>query len=740
MATLQTKWVNIGSLSFYNITLTGKSGSGFGTISNTQNGSSNEDLDSVFSGADVQSLYHTTAGTGYVTFVLTGNRPNSTFATLKIGSLTLARTAASYSYNSGSNITSWIWSQSSTPFSGGNNADKEITWDDGQASVSAPTTSSVTFNNPASANTTATVALSAPGGGGTLQYACEAGDPTPDNWQTGNTFTISRYYYGTVYARARRSSSAVSNTVNAARPGFLIGDTGVNPSNSTIAHNATAASTVVTYGTYGEAYSVRVNNGSTNLGATIANSVGTATISFTSSLPTAGNTTTYEIFVRRPTSTGGDGSAYHATDDTFTVTRSAAPDTTPNAFSFTDVTNVALSSVQTSNTITVAGLNTSTSVSISGGTYSKNGGGYTSANTTAVNGNTFAVRHTASGSFSTAASCTLNIGGVTDAYSSTTLAADSTPNAFAFTDKTGNVGTEQNSSALITGINTSSTVSRSYGTATFAVSASASTPAAGSFDASAKTVNGYTKYVHVKQNASTSYSTTLSSSFAVGGVSDIWYVTSNAFAADTVPDQFSFTDVTTALSTVSYSYAQITAISTGITVSRSSGAATFAVSSSTSVPSSGSFNTSNKTITNNQYIHVKQTSSSSSSTTLSSVFAAGGVSATWNLITVGSSGSGAGYGLQVFPPSGTIPRLDTTDRTVRVLGVHTGTLASAGSSSTVTQAGFSSSDATIGVEWQTSGNPEYFSLSSSGTSLTIARSSNDPSSFSYQYQLRIFRI
>jgi len=738
MATLQTKWVNIGSLSFYNITLTGKSGSGFGTISNTQNGSSNEDLDSVFSGADVQSLYHTTAGTGYVTFVLTGNRPNSTFATLKIGSLTLARTAASYSYNSGSNITTWIWSQSSTPFSGGNNADKEITWDDGQASVSAPTTSSVTFNNPASGNTTATVALSASGGGGTLQYACEVGDTTPDNWQTGTTFTISRGF-GTVYARARRSSSTVSNTVSATRPGFLIGDTGVNPSSSTIAHNTTTATTVVTYGTAGDTYAVRVNNGSTNLGTALANSQGTATISFTSSLPTAGNTTTYEIFVRRPTSTGGDGSTYYATNDTFTVTRSVAPDTTPNAFTFTDVTNVALSSAQTSNTITVAGLNTSTSVSISGGTYSKNGGGYTSANTTAVNGNTFAVRHTASGSFSTAASCTLNIGGVTDAYSSTTLAADSTPNAFAFTDKTGNVGTEQNSSALITGINTNSTVSRSYGTATFAVSASASTPAASSFNASAKTVNGYTKYVHVKQNASTSYSTTLSSSFAVGGVSDIWYVTSNAPAADGTPDQFSFTDVTSALSTVSYSYAQITGISTSITASRSSGAATFAISGSTSVPSSGNFNTSNKTITNNQYIHVKQTSSSSNSTTLSSVFAAGGVSATWNLITVGAAGSGAGYGLQVFPPSGTIPRLDTTDRTIRVLGVHTGTLA-AGSSATVTQAGFSSTDATIGIEWQTSGDPQYASLSSSGTSLTISRSSSDPSSFGNTYQLRIFRI
>ena len=98
------------------------------------------------------------------------------------------------------------------------------------------------------------------------------------------------------------------------------------------------------------------------------------------------------------------------------------------------------------------------------------------------------------------------------------------------------------------------------------------------------------------------------------------------------------------------------------------------------------------------------------------------------------------FGLQIFPTSGTIPRLDTTDRTIRVLGVHTGTLAAGGSSATVTQAGFSSTDATIGVEWQTSGDPQYTSLTSSGTSLTVSRSSNDPSSSGNTYQLRIFRI
>jgi hypothetical protein len=43
------------------------------------------------------------------------------------------------------------------------------------------------------------------------------------------------------------------------------------------------------------------------------------------------------------------------------------------------------------------------------------------------------------------------------------------------------------------------------------------------------------------------------------------------------------------------------------------------------------------------------------------------------------------------------------------------------------------------VEWQTSGDPQYVTLSSSGTSLTVTRA-NDPSSFSNNYQVRIFRV
>jgi hypothetical protein len=97
-------------------------------------------------------------------------------------------------------------------------------------------------------------------------------------------------------------------------------------------------------------------------------------------------------------------------------------DGTCDAFTFTDATGVTTSSTQTSDAITVSGLGVgvSVAVSITGGTYSKNGGSYVSTAGTAVNGDTFAVRHTASASAGTAVNTVLTIGGVSDTFTSTT--------------------------------------------------------------------------------------------------------------------------------------------------------------------------------------------------------------------------------------------------------------------------------------------------------------------------------
>ena len=142
----------------------------------------------------------------------------------------------------------------------------------------------------------------------------------------------------------------------------------------------------------------------------------------------------------------------------------APPDTQPDAFTFTDQTDVPVSSARTSNTITVAGMDAgaSATVTVTGGTYSKNSGAHTSASGTAQNGDTFAVRHTSSASNSTATNTTLTIGGVNDTFTSTTEAAasDVTPNAIDFPNinVVNGSGTTNTATRTITGINTTITL------------------------------------------------------------------------------------------------------------------------------------------------------------------------------------------------------------------------------------------------------------------------------------------
>ncbi len=111
--------------------------------------------------------------------------------------------------------------------------------------------------------------------------------------------------------------------------------------------------------------------------------------------------------------------------DTFSVT--TLDDTTPNAFTFTDQTGVALSAVTDSNAITVADITAPVAISITGGEYAINGGAYLSSNSTVSNGDTVVVRVAASASYSTAANAMLTIGGVSDTFTVTTVAVGETP-------------------------------------------------------------------------------------------------------------------------------------------------------------------------------------------------------------------------------------------------------------------------------------------------------------------------
>ena len=201
-----------------------------------------------------------------------------------------------------------------------------------------------------------------------------------------------------------------------------------------------------------------------------------------------------------------------------TVTQIA--DTTPDPFAFTGQTDVTLSTVVTSNTITVSGINSPATITITGGEYSINSGAFTSASGTVNNGNTVQVRQTSSGSYSTATNTTLTIGGVSDTFSVTTIAADTTPDPFTFADQTGvSLGTVATSNTItVSGINSPATITITGGV--YSINGGVFTSASGTVN------NGDT--VQVRLTSADAYSTTTSATLTIGGVSDTFSVTTLA--------------------------------------------------------------------------------------------------------------------------------------------------------------------------------------------------------------------
>lgn len=97
-------------------------------------------------------------------------------------------------------------------------------------------------------------------------------------------------------------------------------------------------------------------------------------------------------------------------------------DITPTPFTFVDVTDADLSTLYVSNSVTIGGLSSDAPISITTGEYRKNGGSWTSADGTVVNGDTVEVRRTSSSIYSTTLGTTLTVGTYSDTYGITTKA------------------------------------------------------------------------------------------------------------------------------------------------------------------------------------------------------------------------------------------------------------------------------------------------------------------------------
>ena len=102
----------------------------------------------------------------------------------------------------------------------------------------------------------------------------------------------------------------------------------------------------------------------------------------------------------------------------------AAGDTTPDAFAFTDLTGQPLGSTISSNIVTITGLTAPAVVTISGDPscqFSVNGGAATAVEGSVVVTDTLQLKVTSSAVTSDTVSCTPNVGGVTDTWTVETV-------------------------------------------------------------------------------------------------------------------------------------------------------------------------------------------------------------------------------------------------------------------------------------------------------------------------------
>ncbi|WP_428385138.1 polysaccharide lyase family 7 protein [Nevskia ramosa] len=208
----------------------------------------------------------------------------------------------------------------------------------------------------------------------------------------------------------------------------------------------------------------------------------------------------------------------------------AAADTTPDAFSFASTVDAPLGSTQTSEAISVSGITAPTPISIVGGYYSVGGGPFSDRASSVVNGDVVRVQQIASSNFSTTATSVLKIGMVGGSYAVTTVAADTTPDAFSFTPTVdAPLGGVQTSEAIMVGgINTGVLISVMGGS--YSINGQTFTDLTGGA--------GRGDSVRVQQAASSDFSTTTTAVLKIGTVSGDYAVTT--LAADKMPDTFAF--------------------------------------------------------------------------------------------------------------------------------------------------------------------------------------------------------
>ena len=316
-------------------------------------------------------------------------------------------------------------------------------------------------------------------------------------------------------------------------------------------------------------------------------------------------------------------------------------DLAPDQFTIDPQNDANTSTMYTSNTVTVSGLDPYASILVSatGGTVdvgtSSLSGTFVSNTTVSTSSSgtfVFAARGSSSTTYSDTRTVSVLVGGISAPYIISTAAPDVQPNAFVFTDTTNaTTSTSYTSSQItLTGMspNTAITATSTGGTidlgtsslsGTFATSKTATTSANG------------TLVLAAKGTSSTQYGNSTPVTVTVGGLSSVYNITTQV--ADIIPDVFTIDAVanTTPNTVYTSNTVTVTGLSAGISVLVSANNGTIDVGTSTL---SGSFATSNTVTTSGSGTFVfatKGTSSSEYGSTSYVTVTINGISAIFNI-------------------------------------------------------------------------------------------------------------
>ena len=331
-----------------------------------------------------------------------------------------------------------------------------------------------------------------------------------------------------------------------------------------------------------------------------------------------------------------------------------AQDTAPNPITFQNLTNVSLGIAQTSNQVTVSGLEPGYNIpiSITGvGSVSINGN-TPIASGTVVNGDVLYLQHpilvnSLQENYGLSRTSNVSIGSSVFLWTTTTEQADLTPDPLVFSSV---INAELNTdvisnSVTISGVNSLTTPRFEIPISVTGQNAFYDINGSGSFINSSRTVVSGDK-VRARIRSSSTPNTIQIASLDVGGVIGSFSVKS-AFA-NTIPNAFTFTNVTSALVNTNYDSNNIilSGITTGFFGTASINAGSFRVVRGGSVIRD--FSSSSFQVTQGDQITLRLTSSSNYSSSVSSTFTVSGTNST------GGSGSrSAIWTITTFNPSPT---------------------------------------------------------------------------------------